>query len=138
MRFEDTELTPTAYQGSRRADVIYSVRAKTSPVKVYALLHLEGQSTHQAEMALRILEYHTALAAKLVRQKKYKKLPLILTFVLYHGKARWTSKKSIAAPWQVAGVAGAQESAGGGAGNPLISAETTLVGSFLSQINFHI
>ena len=96
VRVEDTELTPTAYQGSRRADVIYSVRAKASPVKVYALLHLEGQSTHQAGMALRILEYHTALAAKLVRQKKYKKLPLILTFVLYHGKATWTSKKSIA------------------------------------------
>ncbi len=47
-------------------------------------------------MALRILEYHTALAAKLIRQQRHKKLPLILTFVLYHGKATWTSKKSIA------------------------------------------
>ena len=40
-------------------------------------------------------EYHVAIG-RVHFKKGYKKIPLILTFVLYHGKEEWTSAKSIA------------------------------------------
>ena len=58
-------------------------------------MHLEAQSNHDKNMAMRLWEYHVAIGRAHFRQG-YKKIPLIQTFVLYHGKAPWTSPKSIA------------------------------------------
>ena len=79
--------------------MVYSVKQKQSTNKVYALVHLEGQSTHHKEMALRVWQYHVAIASKLIQGEKYKKLPIIITYVLYHGKEKWGSAKSIAELW---------------------------------------
>ena len=89
------EFIPSKYRSKRRADLVYSVKNKDG-TKLYALLHLEAQSTHQKDMALRIWEYHVAIAKAHYKDKVARKLPLILTFVLYHGKSRWTGAKSIA------------------------------------------
>ena len=90
---ESTEFLPSRYRSKRRADILYSVKDKDGK-KVYALLHLEGQSRHDKYMAMRVWEYHVAIVRAHLR-KGYKQIPLILTFVLYHGKRKWTSPKSI-------------------------------------------
>lgn len=50
-------------------------------------------------MALRVWQYHVAIASKLIQQKNFKKLPIIVTYVLYHGKEAWSSEKSVAELW---------------------------------------
>jgi len=91
---ERNEFIPSKYRSKRSADVLYSVKDKQGR-KVYALLHLEGQSDHDRYMAMRVFEYHAAIVRAHLR-KNYTKVPLILTFVLYHGKAKWSSAKSVA------------------------------------------
>ena len=90
---ESNELLPSRYRTKRRADIIYSVKDKQGK-KVYALLHMEAQSKQDKHMALRVWEYHVAITRAHVKQGG-EKVPLILTFVLYHGKDKWTSAKSI-------------------------------------------
>ncbi len=99
VKVENNEFTSSLHQGTRRADVLYSVKQKQSSNKVYALVHLEGQSTHHKEMALRIWQYHVAIASKLIQQENFRKLPIIVTYVLYHGKEAWSSAKSVAELW---------------------------------------
>ena len=94
VEIENNEFIPSRYRSKRRADILYSVKDKHGR-KVYALLHLEGQSRHDEHMAIRVLEYHVAIVRAHLR-KGYEKVPFILTFVLYHGKRKWTSPKSIA------------------------------------------
>lgn len=94
VEIENTEFIPSRYKSKRRADILYSMKDKNVK-KVYALLHLEGQSSHDKYMALRVWEYHVAIVRAHLR-KGYKKVPLILTFVMYHGKGKWTSAKNVA------------------------------------------
>ncbi len=100
VKVENNEFTSSLHQGARRADVLYSVKQKRSSGKVYALVHLEGQSTHHKEMALRVWQYHVAIASKLIQQENFQKLPIIVTYVLYHGKEAWSSEKSVAELWE--------------------------------------
>ena len=91
---ESNEFLPSRYRSKRRADILYSVKDKQGK-KVYALLHVEAQSKQDKHMALRVWEYHVAITRAHVKQGN-EKVPLILTFVLYHGKDTWTSAQSIA------------------------------------------
>lgn len=45
-------------------------------------------------MAIRVWEYHVAIAESHLKEGN-PKVPLILTFVLYHGKDQWNSATSI-------------------------------------------
>ena len=46
-------------------------------------------------MALRVWEYHVAITRAHLKSGA-KKIPFILTYVLYYGSDRWTSAQSIA------------------------------------------
>ncbi|MEM9569677.1 MAG: Rpn family recombination-promoting nuclease/putative transposase [Bacteroidota bacterium] len=94
LRIAPNEFLPSRYRTKRNADIVYSVKDKKGN-KIYIFIHLEAQSTHDKNMAIRIWEYHVAIGRAHFRQG-YKKIPFIQTFVLYHGKAPWTSPKSIA------------------------------------------
>ena len=94
VRIESNEFLASRYRSKRHADIVYAVKDKKGH-KIYILVHLEAQSEHDKNMAMRIWEYHVAIARAHFRQG-YKKIPLIQTFVLYHGKEAWTSPKSIA------------------------------------------
>ena len=91
---ESNELLPSRYRSVRRADILYSVKDRQGK-KGYALLHLEAQNKHDKYMALRVWEYHVAIARAHLKQG-FDQLPFMLTFVLYNGKEKWTSAKSIA------------------------------------------
>ena len=95
LTIEPNELIPSRYRSKRSADILYSIKNKKGH-KIYILVHLEAQSNHDKNMAMRIWEYHVAIARAHFRQG-YTKIPLIQTFVLYHGKEAWTSPKSIEA-----------------------------------------
>ena len=94
VKVEPNEILPSRYRSKRRADILYSLKSKKGE-KLYTLVHLEGQSSHDKNMAMRVWEYHVAIA-KIHFQQGHKKIPLILTFVLYHGSDTWTSAKSVA------------------------------------------
>ncbi len=104
---ENTELISTNYRTKRNVDVLYSIQSKEGDT-IYAIIHLEGQSTHDTDMALRIWEYQVAVGRVFYhnnkKAKKDKKIPVIVTFVLYHGKKKWTSAKSIAELFQNFGM----------------------------------
>ena len=95
------DFLPSKYRGSRNADLIYAVDAKSGE-KIYALFHLEAQNRHDKYMALRVFEYHSAIlfAHARARTKKEDKrlppMPLIFTFVLYSGSEEWKSAESVA------------------------------------------
>ena len=92
-KIESNEFIPTKYRGSRQSDILYSLKDKEGK-EIYALLQLEAQSKHDKDMAIRIWEYHVAIAWMHFK-KNHAEIPLILSFVLYNGKAEWTSPKSI-------------------------------------------
>jgi len=94
VQVESTEFLPSRYRSKRKADILYSVKDRKGK-KLYALIHLEGQSSYDQHMALRVWEYHVAITRAHLKKGK-KKIPLILTYVLYHGNKKWTSAKSIA------------------------------------------
>ena len=50
-------------------------------------------------MAVRILEYQAAIAKEHISQGKGK-VPVIISYVMYHGKNEWTSPKSVAELYQ--------------------------------------
>ena len=85
------EFLPNKYRNTRRADVVYSVKKKGSG-EVDFLIHVEHQSTPDKDMAMRLLECWPPLARKFSSGK----VPIILSFVLYHNSAEWKSPKSIA------------------------------------------
>ncbi len=95
LQAEPNEFLPSKYREKRKADLLFSVQDKNGE-KMYAFLHLEAQIKHEGDMAIRVWEYHVAIAREHVRRYKARKIPLILTFVLYNGKQEWTSAKSIA------------------------------------------
>ena len=95
IEIESNEFIPSKYRGRRNADIIYSLKDRDNK-KLYVLLHLEAQSTHKKEMAVRVWEYHAAIARAHIRKEGSKKMPVILSYILYNGSQEWTSAKSIA------------------------------------------
>ena len=76
----------------RRGDTVWRLRAKGGDLHVMVLL--EFQSTTNAHMALRVLEYTAMLYRELVRQGDLAPdglLPPVLPIVLYNGAATWHS-----------------------------------------------
>ena len=94
LKVEPNELLSSKYRNKRNADIIYSVKNKKGR-KVYTLLHLEAQSQHKKNMAMRIWEYHVAIGNTHFKNG-HTKLPTIFTLVLYHGKEKWTSAQCVA------------------------------------------
>ena len=96
LHFEDREFAPSRYRGKRHVDILWTVRTKDGE-RIALFFHIEGQSTHERKMAIRILEYHVAFIKKFDEMNdESEKCPPIITFVLYHGDEEWTSAKSIA------------------------------------------
>ena len=93
LTIEPNELIPSRYRSKRNADIIYSLKDRNGST-LYALVHLEAQSRHDKYMALRVWEYHVAIARYHLR-RGHRKVPTILTFVLYHGRQPWMSARSI-------------------------------------------
>ena len=91
---KDTAFLKNKYRNKRNADLLYAIKSKQGQ-SIMLLLHLEHQSTHDKFMAVRIMEYHAAIARQLVNEHSMS-IPTLLTFVLYHGKKAWTSPRSIA------------------------------------------
>lgn len=93
IQFEGNEFLPNRYRNGRRSDIVVSVKNKKDK-RIYLLLLIEAQSRHDKYMAARILEYHASIAFAHLRRGN-QRVPMILTFVIYHGKQEWTSPKSI-------------------------------------------
>ena len=89
------ELLPSQGQRKKFADVIYSVKDKTGG-EVHALIQLEAQSSPDKNMAIRVWEYHVAVARAYLSREQKTKIPLILNFVLYNGKAEWEGDSCLA------------------------------------------
>ena len=89
-----TELVADDHR-QRRADSVWRVRADAAPGGwLHIVVLLEFQSTDQARMALRVLEYTTLLYGELVREGRLPPdglLPPVLPVVLYNGAAPWRS-----------------------------------------------
>ena len=82
----------------RRGDAVWRLRAKGRDLHVLVLL--EFQSTTNAHMALRVLEYTAMLYRELVRQGDLGPdglLPPVLPVVLYNGAATWRSPSQMRA-----------------------------------------
>ena len=82
----------------RRGDAVWRLRAKGADLHVLVLL--EFQSTTNAHMALRVLEYTAMLYRELVRQGDLGPdglLPPVLPVVLYNGAATWRSPSQMRA-----------------------------------------
>ena len=82
----------------RRGDAVWRLRAKGGDLHVLVLL--EFQSTTNAHMALRVLEYTAMLYRELVRQGDLGPdglLPPVLPVVLYNGAATWRSPSQMRA-----------------------------------------
>ena len=77
----------------RRGDTVWRLPAPSGDM--YVLVLLEFQSTNDATMALRILEYTAMLYGELVREGALGPdglLPPVLPVVLYNGAAPWRAK----------------------------------------------
>ncbi|MEM7174226.1 MAG: Rpn family recombination-promoting nuclease/putative transposase [Bacteroidota bacterium] len=94
VRIEAGNFVCSFCNGAKTTDLLYSVKEKNGK-RVYVFVHLEAQAKHDKKMALRIWEYHTAIARAHFNQG-YEKLPLLYTIVLYNGKENWTSPETIA------------------------------------------
>ena len=95
LTIEPNEFIPSTYRTARSADLVYSLKTKKGE-KIYSILHIEAQSKHKADMGLRLWEYQPAIGKTYVNQEGNRKIPIIITFVIYNGKEKWTSAKSVA------------------------------------------
>ena len=93
LRKRDKEFLPKKYRGYRYADLLYSVDRKDGK-DLFFLLHLEAQSSPDELMAIRVLEYHTAIARAFL-EKEDKGVPPILSFVFFHSNEEWKGPKTI-------------------------------------------
>ena len=89
------EKLPAEYVGEalqqRRGDTAWRLRTRGADGWLHVLVMLEFQSTTDAAMAQRVLEYTALLYGELLRRGKAKPgaLPPVLPVVLYNGDARW-------------------------------------------------
>ena len=94
--FESLAPLPASFVGrelqQRHGDLIWRVRFRDDRW-LYLVLLLEFQSTVDAAMAVRILEYTALLYRRLVAHdvlREHRALPPVLPVVLYNGRRRWT------------------------------------------------
>ncbi len=87
------EFIPSVYRRGRRVDILYTTKSHTG-VDVYTLFHLE-EKKHHKNRTFRVWEYHTVIGGEHIKRRR-DNIPLIITFVLYHGKVQRTSPRSIA------------------------------------------
>ena len=89
------EKLPAEYVGEalqqRRGDTAWRLRTRGADGWLHVLVMLEFQSTTDAAMAQRVLEYTALLYGELLRRGKTKPgaLPPVLPVVLYNGDAAW-------------------------------------------------
>ena len=88
-----TEYVGDAFQ-RRHGDTAWRLRTCGADDWLHVLVMLEFQSTTDAAMALRVLEYTALLYSELVRNGKATPgaLPPVLPVVLYNGDAPWSPK----------------------------------------------
>jgi predicted transposase/invertase (TIGR01784 family) len=74
---------------SREEDVVW--RVKMADTMLYLYLLLEFQSTPDAAMPVRMVQYVAALYDSLIKEKRVdpRRLPPVLPVVLYNGERRW-------------------------------------------------
>ena len=94
MERQETEFLKNLHHGRRRADLLYEAKSKHKKAILFRF-HLEHQSIHDKFMAVRVMEYHAAIARHLIGEDRLP-IPTILAFVIYHGKQEWTSARSVA------------------------------------------
>ena len=94
--YRSLEKLPAEYVGEalqqRRGDTVWRLRARgAGDGWLHVLVMLEFQSTTDAAMAQRVLEYTALLYGELLRRGKAKPgaLPPVLPVVLYNGDAAW-------------------------------------------------
>ena len=86
---------PAEYVGEalqhRRGDTAWRLRTRGADGWLHVLVMLEFQSTTDAAMALRVMEYTTLLYGELLRHGRARPgaLPPVLPVVLYNGDAPW-------------------------------------------------
>ena len=91
-----TEYVGDAFQ-RRHGDTAWRLRTRRGRDWLHVLVMLEFQSTTDAAMALRVLEYTALLYRELLRngQAELGALPPVLPVVLYNGDSPWTPAKEV-------------------------------------------
>ncbi len=92
------EAHPRDEIGVRYDDMIWRLRWRDSGEWIYVYLLIEFQSTDEAFMAVRVLDYDGGLYRQIVRALKPKrgdKLPIVLPLVLYRGERGWTAAEDV-------------------------------------------
>ena len=93
--YRTLEKLPAEYVGEalqqRRGDTAWRLRTRGADGWLHVLVMLEFQSTTDAAMALRVMEYTTLLYGELLRHGRARPgaLPPVLPVVLYNGDAPW-------------------------------------------------
>jgi len=75
------------------SDLLYKVNFKTQPGYIYCLF--EHKSYPDSFIHLQLLEYMIKIWRLELKQKKPKKLPVIIPLVLYHGAKQWKLKENL-------------------------------------------
>jgi hypothetical protein len=73
-----------------RAPLKFEVKGKMR--ECCCMLHLEGQSTDEQQMGLRVSSYQNAFWRQYKRENPRKPLPVIFSVVVYNGKTPWRGK----------------------------------------------
>ena len=96
VELDSLDKVPASYVGDdfrqRHGDTVWRLRAAGADSGwAYALVLLEFQSSSDAAMALRVLEYTAMLYRELLRAKAVvtERLPPVLPVVLYNGESPW-------------------------------------------------
>ena len=94
--YRTLEKLPAEYVGEalqqRRGDTAWRLRTRSADGWLHVLVMLEFQSTTDAAMALRVMEYTALLYGELLRHGRARPgaLPPVLPVVLYNGDAPWS------------------------------------------------
>ncbi len=92
------EAHPRDEIGVRYDDMIWRLRWHNSDEWIYVYLMLEFQSTDEAFMAVRVLDYNGGLYRQIVRAlrpKRGERLPIVLPLVLYRGERTWRAAQDV-------------------------------------------
>jgi predicted transposase/invertase (TIGR01784 family) len=79
---------------NRSSDVIYSCKTNDGE-ELYCYVLLENQSSNDQSMPFRLLRYTLLLLEKYTSKKKQANLPLVAPFVIYNGKDKYNSPRSL-------------------------------------------
>jgi len=98
LALKPADFVASRYRGRRSGDMLWYTQTYEGN-EIDFLLQFEAESTDQ-HMVPRILEYQAAIIKQFLNTNPGKKIPTILSFVLYHGKRPWQTPKSIAEAFQ--------------------------------------